>query len=279
MTNLDLENYIKSSRASGLTDDQIKQTLSTQGWSQADISEAMGASVSAGTVSAVGTTAVVGAASAWSAKTIVAIIVGLAILGTGGYFVFAKKSSQNMNDSLDSNQAASNIPKTSKSDNTPFTCKELLSDAEFETATGKKAADYTLEEKHDNVLGCVYNSIGDVKNLDVISFGLSSPSPLTASSMVEALAPKKPDPLTAESLGMTPAELANFKAPEKITDVGLFAYDMGFLEIASSNDKYVIMVGSLAGFFSSLSNHDTATSISAKELQKRIGRIVDSHLK
>lgn len=71
------QNYINQSRASGISDDQIRATLQAQGWAEADIAQALG---STSTVVAAGTKSI--------APKVIAGLVALLIFGGAAYVMF-----------------------------------------------------------------------------------------------------------------------------------------------------------------------------------------------
>ncbi len=197
MVNLELQNYVKSSRAAGVPDDQIRQTLSTQGWSEADISQSlnsMGSAVSQADLAHSGYSRLF-----LGSKGIMTSVVVLILLGLGGYFLFASRNntpqpdtgSTNINKTIDtSNQdnSANNTEEQKEITDPPFGCKDLLTNAEFESATGTKIADYTFSTKISKfgekvgTLNCTYTKPGYVFGFSTSWYGKD----LTALQELEA---------------------------------------------------------------------------------------------
>ena len=152
MVNPEVQNYINQSRASGMTDDQIRSALSAQGRAEADVSAALGSGVAA---PAVGSSVVAGTASTWlTGKVIGLIIVLLIVLGVGGYFFFAKKSiPQNM----PSDNQLSNNQQVAVNGSPNFSCKDILSESEFKSVTGYNVADFEFDEYLTESLICSYS--------------------------------------------------------------------------------------------------------------------------
>jgi hypothetical protein len=293
--NPELQNYIKQARIMGKSDQTITQELSSGGWTQADINQALGSPI-LGT-SAVGSAVV--ATGGISGKIVGIIAVILIILGVGGYFVYSKKTStqtpaddSQTTDQTNSNQVATTEPSTkttttnTEAAKAPFGCKDILSDTEFEATTGKKIADYKLSEEFGtatsiNKLSCKYEPINKTKEIFLpIIFSIQWSPNYSATWLANALMPKAPDLESVKALGGSEAEyqeiLKNVNALQKVSTVGLGAYylGMGTYIFAATGDKYHVIIQG-TGFAGGGLNTASETSLN---LYNNFARTLDANL-
>ena len=142
----ELQNYIRQSRTSGMTDEQIRQNLASQGWTEADISQALGSNSAASATSVVASVGVTG----WlTGKVITIIIAALLILGGGAYFALSKKGSppqqeisdntlpQNNQPTNTTNGTGSGNSQSKPSTLSQYRCEGLLPESEYIRIFGK----------------------------------------------------------------------------------------------------------------------------------------------
>ncbi len=107
----EIQEYIGQQREAGIPDAQIRQTLTVQGWQQADLDQAFGPSPIVNAMSAVAPVT----ASISSTKVITAVITTLVILGAGGYFMFSKRSAPQNSPATSQSKTATNSQQNSNS--------------------------------------------------------------------------------------------------------------------------------------------------------------------
>lgn len=245
MPNQELQNYINQSRASGVPDEQIRQTLAAQGWSEADLNEAFGqvaASVSTASVSSVGT--------GWlSAKVVTVAVTLLLIGGIGAYIVFSTKKPSNESGGVNSsqNQVANNPPSQNKAERS-LKCEDLLPADDFKRVTQKDLSKYLpkWDIVKDGLLGC--EVLGDY-GLPWLSFGVIA-------RWEEG--DNRWDVLKEQAL-----KLSNqYSKYEQVSNIGSDAYFLNnSLNALSSNKKYTLDV-----------------SAPTKEQSIEIAKIIDANL-
>ncbi len=155
MANPELQNYISQSRSSGMSNEQIRQSLVSQGWAEADVSEALGlgaATTSAGSAAA---------ASGWlTGKTIAGILAVLVLGGAATYFLLSNSSDQSKTTTENSDNASNDsTPPPAQTANAPFKCSDLFTDADIRTITGAGMDNFKQEEipMGGSILLCTYN--------------------------------------------------------------------------------------------------------------------------
>src|SRR3989344_3536604 len=255
--NQDLENYIKQSREAGKSDEIIKQELRASGWSEVEISQALGTQTVPSTVSGTSITT-------WlTAKTLAIIIAALVAMGGSAYFIFSDKDSMPTNQTDNNSKVAENT--ANKAD---FHCKDLLPDVDFQTILKKNSSEYVLKEQNNDlskgegttqdfkdkfgnqfqqgarVFVCSYstpdNPVGDIYFL----LGYGTKNDLTAEFQSQkdvAFSFNGKEIQIADQIIKGPDDYA-----ESIADLGADAYRVGFKEVSntvhvlSSNRKYML---------------------------------------
>jgi len=283
--NQDLENYIKQSREAGKSDEIIKQELRASGWSEVEISQALGTQTVPSTVSGTSITT-------WlTAKTLAIIIAALVAMGGSAYFIFSDKDSMPTNQTDNNSKVAENT--ANKAD---FHCKDLLPDVDFQTILKKNSSEYVLKEQNNDlskgegttqdfkdkfgnqfqqgarVFVCSYstpdNPVGDIYFL----LGYGTKNDLTAEFQSQkdvAFSFNGKEIQIADQIIKGPDDYA-----ESIADLGADAYRVGFKEVSntvhvlSSNRKYMLTVTVNADKFL------IDVLISAKEIAK----VIDTNL-
>lgn len=171
MANPQISDYIKQARENGMTDEQIKESLKTSGWSETDINEAFGGGSSG--VSSFGAFTGKSALSGLLSKKILVIAVGAVVVGSGAYYLFSRDK-----DTVPQNSGVEQQNKDSQSQLTPgrisFACKNIFPDSDFTRIIGQEVSSFELDESLDLtveglILDCKYRS----KNLEQAGRGIT----------------------------------------------------------------------------------------------------------
>jgi len=159
--NQQLTDFLNQAKATGQTDEQIKNSLRAAGWQESDIRQAF--PTTSPSTPALASSPIVSGGSWLSGKIIVAIIIAILIMGAGVYFAFIKPAPKNSlvnhnpgNNLIAGNQTngagQQNQPATGQSNLVsdssrnyipapakpilPFYCKDLFTDSDFQRITG-----------------------------------------------------------------------------------------------------------------------------------------------
>lgn len=272
MPNPQLQSYVSQSRATGMSDDQIRQSLQAQGWTEADISEALGMTSVAEPISA--------GSSGLSKKILIIILAILIAGGAGAYFLLSgDDSGEPMTES-----------KSSKSD---IDCSKLLPSSEFERITGYKASDYELLTEQQEPSGQEYKSGAKIISCGYVKRDATYKSAIfgdvtfiitTAEGGMEQAFAIAKNPTTdlgdgKISYGGVTAEVKDGKISyggyeiplesligKDVPDVGALAFEhAGRITILSDDKKYMVAIG-INGASNTLEN------------VKAIARVISSNL-
>ncbi|MBX4205374.1 MAG: hypothetical protein KW788_04305 [Candidatus Doudnabacteria bacterium] len=140
----ELEKYIADSKAAGITEEQIKQSLLTQGWPEADIIAGLGSASAVAVVTPAAAVAVRSGGIAWFSPKIFALVLALVLAGGGGYFAYTKMYLADKDSGVKGILA-------SKSNKDNIDCRKIFPESDFNRITGKVAADYELKQDLDNL--------------------------------------------------------------------------------------------------------------------------------